>query len=277
MATLLVPTDFSVNSKGGIRFALQLQAQARYDLVFYHSLPLLKPTRWSDARYNQYVQSEKENAARQLYRFVKEVHQRAGLQRRKFSCIVEQSPDAQTAIVNYAVAIKADAICMSTRGAGRLKKLIGTHTSGIIHTSPVPAFIVPKNYRRHLITKILYSSDLNQVAAELKRVRSIAARLNASVAVYHYDYLAEVEEARKKFERIASRYQYPDVTFSFQKYNVGKSLAQHLVRDIRATKSSMAVLFTEQARGWFDKVFLSSKSVDVALDSKIPLLVIPKG
>ncbi|MEX2231254.1 MAG: universal stress protein [Cyclobacteriaceae bacterium] len=273
-STILVPTDFSANSKGGIRFALQLAAQSKTSMVFYHCIPYMKPTRWSDARYDAYVKEEKENALKELVKFIKSISQ--SIKKSGTEFVVQQSADVQEAIVDYAREIKASAICMSTRGAGRLKKIIGTHASGIINSSPIPVFVIPKNYRKNPVRHILYASDLNQIGQELKQVRDFAKRLNAKISVYHYDYLADVDEAKKKLEQVAKRYKRPDLTFKFQKFNVDQSLGWHLEKDVRRSKASLAVLFTNQKRGWFDKLFLSSKSVDVAFNSKVPLLILPK-
>jgi hypothetical protein len=76
--TLLIQTDFSVNSKSGIRFALQLAKQAGISLAFYHCIPYLKPTRWSDARYDAYVTEEKEGARKRMVSFIHASYQNAG-------------------------------------------------------------------------------------------------------------------------------------------------------------------------------------------------------
>jgi hypothetical protein len=72
------------------------------------------------------------------------------------------------------------------------------------------------------------------------------------------------------------RYKHPGMKFRFQKFNVGKSLARHLEKDVQRSKTSLAVLFTNQKRGWFDKLFLPGKSAEFVFDSKIPLLIFPK-
>jgi len=273
---ILVPTDFSVNSKAGIRFAVQLAKQARISLVFYHCVPYLKPTRWSDARYDAYVKEEKEGARKRMVSFINAIYQNTGARRSRIEYAIEQSSDVQTAIMDYALQIRATAICMGTRGAGRFKKILGTHASGIINTSSIPVFVIPKNYRRSVVKHVLYSSDLNQIGAELNQVRNFAKLLKAKISVYHYDYLADVEEARKKLEKVAERYKHADIKFRFQKFNVDKSLAQHLEKDVQRSKASLAVLFTDQKRGWFDKLFLPSKSAEFVFDSKVPLLIFPK-
>ncbi len=275
--TILVSTDLSVNSKAGIRFAIQLTSQSRDSLVFFHSIPVLKPTRWSDARYEAYMKKEMDDSRRAVVDLVGDTYAKAGIRKPKIECVVRQSPEAGKAIIDYAKEIKASAICMSTRGAGRLKKLIGNHASEIITNSPIPAFVIPKSYRRTPVRNILYSSDLNDVAAELKQVKDLAKQLKATLSVLHYDYLADVDEARLKLEKVADRYESPGVKFYFEKLDLTQPWSKQLLKDLGKYKASLAVLFTNQKRGWFDKLFLSSKSTEVAYDSRIPLLVIPKS
>ncbi|HEX8040310.1 MAG TPA: universal stress protein [Chryseosolibacter sp.] len=274
---ILVPTDLSANSRAGIRFAIQTASQTRDSLVFFYCIEFLKPTRWSDSQYDSYLKKELDDARDAAVRFVADVYEKAGLRSPRIKCVVRQSAEAGKAIIEYAKEINAAAICMSTRGAGRFKKLIGNHASAIITRSPVPAFVIPKTYRRAPVRHIVYSSDLNNVAPELKQVKDLAKRFKAKVSVLHYDYLADVQEARLKLEKVAARYETADVKFHFEKLDLTQPLSKQLLKDIGKYKASLAVLFTDQKRGWFDKLFLSSKSTDVEFDSRIPLLVIPKS
>ena len=274
---ILVTTDFSPNSRAGVRFAIQLASQSKQSLVFYHCMPYLRPTRWTDAQYETYSKKEREKAAKTLQRFILDVYKSADITRPKFEFYVDEGPDVSRAIIAYATAIGAQAICIGTRGAGRLKKLIGTHAAAMIKGAPLPVYVVPKNYRRSPLKRILYATDLNDIGTELQQVKGLANGLKAQVSVYHYDYLADVDETRRQLEAIGKKYKARGVNFHFRKYNVDKSLAYHLIKDIRTSKTSLAVLFTNQKRGWFDRIFLSSKSVDVVYDSSIPLLIIPKA
>ena len=46
MKKILVTTDFSANSKAGVRFAIQLASQIKCELIFYHILETLKSNAW---------------------------------------------------------------------------------------------------------------------------------------------------------------------------------------------------------------------------------------
>lgn len=273
---ILVTTDFSVNAKAGARFAIQLAKQTKSPLVFYHCLLLMKPTRWSEATYDQYVAREVEGAGKAMDRFVRSVLPTGGRGKPRYTTVVQHSTDVKKSIIDYAQGVKARAICMSSLGAGRFKKMIGTHTSAVIHASPIPVFVIPKNYRTTSITRFLYASDLNKIGTELERVSALAKQLKARISVYHYDYLADVDEARENLLKVAKRYKRPGIDFTFRKFNIDKSLGQHLLKDMRKSQASLAVLFTDQKRGWFDSLFMPSRTADVASDARIPMLVFPK-
>ncbi len=273
---LLVTTDFSESSRGAVRFAIQLAQKTNRKLVFFHCLPYLRLSRWSDEQYQRFAKEEREEAEKNLTQFARGAFRSARVKDPEFECIVKHGVDARKAIIQQAKKSGAEAICVGTRGAGKLKKLLGTTSSAIIRSSPLPVFVIPASYRRKPIKHVVYASDLDRVAGELKEVRKFARPLKAKITVLHYDYLIEVKQAREKLEKVAKKYKRSDVKFKFRKYHIDRSLASHLLEDIKKSKASLAVLFTNRRRGWFDRLFLSSKSIDVASAAKIPLLIIPR-
>lgn len=273
---VLVPTDFSANSRAGIRFAIQLASQTKISLIFYHCAEILKPTRWSTAKYEDYRNEELKASREMLVSFVSEVYSQLKVRPTRPQYIVQQSLDPKQAIVKFAIEVKAGGICMGTRGAGRLKKLIGTNASGVLTSSPVPVFVIPQTYRRARISHVFYSSDLNDLKWELRQVTKFANSVKARISVYNYDYLLEVDETKQKLSSIADRFETHQISFFFRKLNIEQPFAVHLLKDIRKSKPSVVVLFTNQKRGWFDRLFLSSKSAEVSFKSTVPLLVYPK-
>src|SRR5690606_4418064 len=182
--------------------------QNGHSLVFLHVLEILKPTRWSETRYEAYVREETEAARVQLERAVLTEFRAARISSGEFQCVVAvQNISVHNTIIRQATKMKADYICMSTRGAGGLKKLLGTNASILLTTSPVPVFVVPRTWRRSTIKKIFYSSDFNDLGRELKKVKSFADSINVSTLdVFHYDYLLNVKENLKRLEKVAARH-----------------------------------------------------------------------
>lgn len=274
---IVVPTDLSANSAAGVRFAIQLASQDKSVLlIFFHTINLIKPTRWADLKFENYVATETARAHRALKKFVAKYLKHGVSKKKNIEYVVQHGSDVQESIKVYTLDKKADAICMSTRGAGRLKKIIGTNSSAILTSSRVPVFVIPQTFRRKPITNILYSSDLENTREELAKVRDISKALRAKIQVVHYDYLYDIEEAKAKLEKAVKPFKGQGIKFDFRKLNIEFSLSHQLMRHARKSKASLVVLFTNQKRGWFDRLFLSSKSAEISFDSKLPLLVFPK-
>ena len=277
MKKILVTTDFSTNSKAGIRFAIQLASQTEAHLVFFHAVEAPRPTTWSQAQYNEYATHEIERHQKMLQQFTKSVCQKYNLPPTKYTCVAEMGLHVDNQIIAYAENIKADFICMSTRGAGTMKKLFGTNASTLITTSSVPVIVVPNTYRTKTITTIWYASDLENFKKELNTVDKFAALLSAKIEVIHYNHLLYSEESTKKLAQIAAKYPSKNISFHFKKFKIEYSLTYNLQRAIKRAKPSLLVLFTKQNRNWFDRLFLSSKSAEMTFHTTTPMLVFRKN
>jgi nucleotide-binding universal stress UspA family protein len=272
---IIVPTDFSTNSKAGIRFAIQLASQNNSTLVFYHCVELLKPMKWTDGQFKTYVSNQLNKRKAELIAFVAKCYDQNEMANAKFEYVTERGADPRKCVVKYAVAAKASAICMATRGAGKIKKVIGTNSSGILSTSPVPVFIIPNGYRKMPITNILYASDLSHFKPELKRATEFAKPINGNLYVYHYTEKLEEADTRKKLLTLQSQHSKSGVSFVFDKL-ADQSFAEKFEVDLAEAKASLGILFTNQKRNWFDKLFQGSNSAEVSFSSKVPILVFAK-
>lgn len=166
---------------------------------------------------------------------------------------------------------------MSTRGGGVADKFMGTNASSLITTSSVPLIVVPHTYRMKPLKSILYASDLEKIGTELKSVEKFATAFDASIAVYHYNYLfEEEEEVKSKLNKIADKYSSGKVSFHFRKFYAEQTLLSHLQEDIRKSKPSIITMFTKQNRSWFERLFISSKTAEFGFDTKTPMLVFRK-
>jgi nucleotide-binding universal stress UspA family protein len=183
--------------------------------------------------------------------------------------VVRYGAPVSESILNYASEMRADFICISTRGAGTLKKLIGTHTSAIIKHSPVPVFAIPKNYKAAAIKAFLYASDLDAVKKEFGVVNALAQRLESAVSVVHYAKdPRSVTTSRKNGLR--------GIAFRLEKLREGETISNHLKKTTKAVGADVVALFTSQNRSWFERLFNKSAAADASLESRKPVLVYPK-
>jgi nucleotide-binding universal stress UspA family protein len=277
MKKLLVTTDFSGNSKAGIRYALRLAEDTGCSLVFYHCVEVIKPTAWNDFRFATYSRSRISLFSSRLVRYIDGICREYGFNTAGHSYDVEIGTDVPAMIIRRARKVKADAICMSTRGAGRLKKLFGTNAAEVIKTSPLPVFVVPRKFRVSAIDKVMYASDFSAPRRELNALHRFFEPLKHTTHVYHYDYLLDVDTNRRRLEQKASALSRPYTTFTFRKRMIENTLSSDLRKDIRKEKPSMVVLFTKPNHGWFDRFFNRSEAWSFSLNPQVPLLVMRKN
>ena len=179
-------------------------------------------------------------------------------------------------VVHCAKKLKADFICLSTHGAGKIQQLFGTHASDLIINSPIPVITVPKKYRVKPIKNLFYASDFAALTKELQIVRDFATPLKAKMNIYHYDYLLHVAENRKRLEGKADKLKSPIRRSFSKKQDIELPLSKQLLSDIRKTKPSMVILFTKRNRNWYDRFFFASESTDLAFHAITPLLTFRK-
>ncbi len=276
MTTILVTTDFSTNSKAGIRFAFQLAAQMPCNLVFYHALELLTPTAWRKEDAIDFAQNAVQTGEERLAGFMKTIFKQTKLPPDNYDLVVEIGTDVDSLIINYAKEIKADYICMCTRGAGVLKKIIGTNASTLVNTSPIPVIIVPQNYRIKPIMKVGYASDFENIDKELKTVTTLAESLKSNVEVYHFYYQLHKSDNKAAFEAIKAQYQTEKVNFLVPKLYLEQSLVENLQTVVKKRKPTVLVMFTKQKKNWFERFFFESKTAEMTYNITIPLVAIRK-
>jgi nucleotide-binding universal stress UspA family protein len=276
-ATLLVTTDFSTNSKAAIRFALQLAKQMPCKLVFYHVLEFMTPLAWHEDRANAFTDLQIEKGTKELDGFLKGIYKQANMPADDYDYTVEVGMDVDERVIKHAQRIKADFICMSTRGAGVLKKFIGTNASALVNTSPIPVFVVPKNYRIKPITKVAYASDFENIQPELALVKDVAGLLNAPIDVYHFHYKVHETNAKVLFQEMVDKYQSKKVTIHVPPIFLEYSLIDNIQMMIKKEKPSILVMFTKEKRNWLERFFIESRTADMTFDIKIPLLAIRKN
>jgi nucleotide-binding universal stress UspA family protein len=275
---ILVPTDFSGNSKSGIRFAQQLARQSGGQLIYYHAIELIKPTSWNDIRFAGLVKSRIDLYTSRLLKYIDYMEKNGftahGVQA---EFVVEVGENAAAMIAAHAKKSRATVICMSTRGAGRLRKLFGTHTTDLIAFSVTPLIVVPRRYRVKPVNNVMYASDFTSAGRELNRLSEFLAPVNHSISVFHYDLPQHLKENAAKLRRKTHLLARPGVTFSFRKKSAGNSLADEIRKDIRMERPDLLAMFVRTGLGWFDRIFGMSETRRMTFKPMAPLLVMRKG
>ena len=276
MNKILVTTDFSSSSKAGLRFAIQLASQHKYELTFFHSYSLIKPTSWNEETADAYEKNKANEILKKLNKFVESVYKKSGVVSKNKKCVIKNSIYTDTNIREYAVENKFDFICISTRGAGTIKKIFGSNTSNLINHSTVPIIAIPHNYKPNKITSILYASDLVNLEKEIKNVVDFAKPLKAKVELLYFSSPLETMIDSKIIPIAVAKLSKYNIKLNIKNTNYIETMVTNIEKAVKKTKPSMLIMFTEQNRSLFQKIFLSSKSVEYSFNSKTPLLLFNK-
>lgn len=275
MEKILITTDLSAKSKSGIKFAFQLASQLKAEIIVLYVAEVTKPTSWSDQHYARFFKETKSKYIPKLEDMISKTLGRSGkIKNVKYA--VELSLNVSEAIIAAAKRNKVSFICMSTRGAGKVKKLFGTNATSVLTTSPIPVIVVPEKYIPEKIDKVLFASDFADLSREMKTVSAFADKLKATTKVVHFDYLLHVPENLRRLEIKSEKFTNKRTKFEFKKMNIENTLAFHLSEAIKSEKPSVIVLFTKQNRNWYDKLLLPSEASEIAFNPKVPLLTYKK-
>lgn len=275
---VLVPTDFSGNSKTAFRFAIQWSIQQKIELQFLHVFHINRIPQWTDYDYKKYISSEKIFYENKLKQFASGIYQSSGIKAKKHACIALHGASADISIMDYCLQ-EGDIsfICIGTRGAGKIKKIFGTHSGNLITKSQVPVIAVPKSYgRRKPIKSLLYATDFSLPENELKKVFEFARPLKASVTMLHLAWPGSVPPDREAIEKKLMGKHGIDFKLKIVTDDLFDSLTEGLKAQVEMLKPSMTIMFTDQSRTLFQKIFSPSRAEQLSFETKVPLLVYKK-
>lgn len=274
---LLVTTDFSVNSKGAIRFALTLAKQSKQiELTIYHAVRFMKPTRWTDNFFKAYKHEETERLIADLKKFV---HATIGQSKSKFAKIdfvIDSVISTEEGLITYSQKNKMDFICIATQGAGTLRKVMGTHTSYIVSHSKIPVLVIPSHYRSKPLKKLIYLSDFENVKKELEKVYKFSSDIKSGLDVLHY---SSMVLDRNKFERnkeVFKAKEYKNIQLNIVKNNYELPLLESIAKYVMKSKPELLIMFTKREKSFFERLFLPSKSAELTYTTKVPVLIYSK-
>lgn len=276
MKKLLVTTDLSPASKAGLRFAFQLANQQALELICFHCFQAMIPSAQNRERVSHSLEEQAKERLEELQQFAASVLQPMGIKVEKYRCVVVEALSPQQAILDCAAEEAVDAICISTRGAGTVLKIIGTNTSRILLHSPIPVLVVPDGYHTHRIDRVLYASDLENLEHEMAQVAAFAEPIGAGIDLAHIYHPSIVREDPETL-RQTLKAKHPALgRVLFDPIDPESGFAPQLDRLVHKIKPDVVVFFSRTNLTWFDKVFSSKRSEAFSFITTVPMLVCRK-
>jgi hypothetical protein len=194
----------------------------------------------------------------------------------KVEFVVDNCFSIEKDIMKYAEKNKIDFICIATQGAGMLRKVMGTHTSYIVNNSTVPVMVIPSHYRARPLRKATYLSDFSNLKNEVLRISKLSTEISLHLEVLHY---ASIGVDKKKFERnkeLFNTNEFDNIRLNIQKSSPELSLIDRVSQYVQKSKPQLLIMFTNRKKGFFESIFLPSKSAELTYTTKVPVLIYAK-
>lgn len=276
MKKILVTTDFSPSSRSAIYFAIQLASQDDCSLTFFHSYHVLMPTSWNKKKFESFEHTEAFKIEKKLQRLVESIYKRSGLKPGNHQFVISKSLSPEKNIIDYAAGNGFDFICVSRRGQAIHKNIFGTVTSGLINKSAVPIIAVPPNYKPKKLSKLLYVSDLTNLEKEINRIISFSEQLRISLELLHFRVPSDPHIDDNLIDKASKKFLGHQIKLHLRDFNFSETLVKNIDKVISVSKPSMVVMFTQQHRDFFSRLFLPGVTPSYAFKARVPLLIFSK-
>ncbi|BDS14965.1 universal stress protein [Aureispira anguillae] len=266
MKNILLPTDFSKNAEKALDLALALARKFDAALHIIHTYHVT-----SHAGHLANVSRViKEDREKEMQEFIESI-------KANLTTEVEVTGRCRKGypvevIEAEANKVSADLIIMGTLGASNLgKKLMGSTASNLIKNTKFPVLAVPKD---------THYSDLNNVVVAIDALTmTVMDTLNPMIDI------AQQSKLDIDLVHVSSQQLHTDIDPTIKEY-LNKLAINHSytkiqsddllnsILDFAHEKGNSILCLVSRQRNWFENLFHSSISQQIALKSDLPLLVL---
>lgn len=276
MKTIFVPTDLSEHANTALKYALELAKVVPVEnLILFHNNPQVITSEipvlyWDDLkRMNEEI---REHLEKKLSKALDEAAIDASVL--KTEIVVVSDAGTIASVSEMAKKKKADLIIMGTHGKTGLEKLIfGSVTAGVLESCPVPVLAIPRHFRFKPVSKVAYASSLTHFGPEIRSVLSVIKAFGARLEVVHFDDGLLSEKLISHAKRVLHEMDAEDIDLQIVPVNLEEKLADQIRKFVASSKPDWLVMIPKK-REWYEKLFLSSKTLDVAMEYNKPMLVL---
>jgi nucleotide-binding universal stress UspA family protein len=270
---ILIPIDFSDCSKNALKVAITLAKKwsANLHLVNAMSIPVGNVNAGGYVYVDPYIQDQEAVTKKyfeELQIELPEIRSVAYHIRQYMSSIPE-------AILSEIASKTIDVVIMGTKSShGLLERILGSVTSEIISTSPVPVMVIPENVTTMNIENIGFAADFKdlKISQHLSLVSIMAQAYDANIVVFHIKTEDEIPFSNKfpSSRKIKNLFSPVDVRFEQIEQNEVSAGILQFVTDYRL---DMLVMLPKH-HNFLDQILHKSITKKMSMALKIPLIAI---
>jgi nucleotide-binding universal stress UspA family protein len=271
---ILFPTDYSLMAKGAFVYALKLAKQfgAKIKVVHVYRADFGVPVPETVAY--QMLEARKEEAEKNMSFFVN-----LGPESEYRDVVIETSVEigfSSDLIVDYSknASEEIDLIIMGTKGEHNLaEQAFGSVTSNVIRDAKCPVLAVPENVRYEAVNSVVYATDLKSDNVDsVREAAEISTLLNATLHCVCVDTKAQdLSAALQQFSALVNQMNIDAKIVEISSDTIAHGLDQY----VHENGIDMLLMLRPQ-RSLLERIFHSSVTKQVSMQSSVPLLVFKK-
>ena len=268
MHSILVPTDFSENTRTALNYAIDIANQFSCKLILFNTYKL-------SHRAGMFIGVEqlmREESREQMAELLKNTRQRIKSEAKLEGKVAKG--EAVSTIIRAAQKLEVSMIVMGTQGASGLKEVfIGSTTNGVMVGSKTPVLVVPSEFDYRPLQTIALSVDEKMIGskASLEALRMIIYRYNAKVSAFHIG--AKNDETTNAMKDSLANV-LDGITFKFHEIEADDKSINKAIGDFVNNESADMLCMIKHDRGFWGNLFHSSVTTKEVFHSAVPILVL---
>lgn len=267
MKKILVPTDFSRIADQALTYALEIGAKFDSELLLYHVYHVSK------VDYNRDFPPDEQPLKNQLERKME-------LTQLKFQeAITEKGLRVKTKVAREPILAvfdrkvqehEIDLMVIGSKGASGLKKVIfGSVAATALNMAKVPIFVIPPDSNTMPIKHIVLAVDQQSISqAILTPLQQLATAFGARVTILNVRESTPTPHLRRK------NFPLDGVEVNYQEIPMLTNINDTISAFVKNTDCDLLCMIRRE-KGFFERLFEGSNTVNQAYRSQKPLLVLP--
>jgi nucleotide-binding universal stress UspA family protein len=272
MKKILVPIDFSEQSKCALKHAASIAKKNQSEIYLLHMIDL--PSGEID------IESHTDASSPAKLLFLEKTHEKM----KEFMSfdflqgipVYEEVRFHKTfsGIINYSKELNCDLIVMGSQGASGLKEMfIGSNTEKVVRNSDIPVWVIKKGVEISLPEKFLFASDFSdEMKPAFGRFLNFISKFDNSrvdlVFINTIHNFETTQETSTRMRAFVMDFDMPDYTLNI--YN-DRSIEKGILNFANEMASDVITLVTHQRKG-LESFFNESISEDLVNHALKPVL-----
>jgi nucleotide-binding universal stress UspA family protein len=270
MKNIIVPFDFSHNSRNALEYSAQFAKRMQSVLHIFHAYDRSEVL--EGIKVATTISAMEDTRTKMILQF--------DLAEDQVKSHVIQGEFIEE-IIQFIKGNKVDLIAIGTRGASGLRELlVGSNTVQLMQeVRVIPMLVVPEKADFNPLRNIILCSDLHEIANDdaLDLVKEIAMEFEADVRLAHVEKGSGNPTYEKVLEKRREMHIFePEVDCTYKRI-IAKDIVEGIKYYMDKKNDNDMVAMVYRTHSFIETIFGKNHTHEMAYHSTVPLLVLPEG